>query len=135
MKHSAEIAELMRRINGKQVVYVDDNIKGCAINAILLAPPGGEVVTVKPYGYTPQELLELITAIGYNGYSLEKVTNVHFCLGEGNVKRVNIKTLEAVANIEDGGEYHTSIIDPPKPKEERSVLDELFRTNPSCLYG
>jgi len=125
--------ELRKEINGKQVVYVDGNIK---VDALMICPPEGEQVSVKPYGYEPERLLELIEKGGYEGWTVEEISAPEFCFASYKIKGKDpkkMKVLERLANIPDGGTHcFEEII---KGSEEHGPEGTILPSSPSCPYG
>lgn len=71
-----EIKELQEDINGKEIVYVNGD--GDEFNAIMIFPPDGKSVAVKPYGYTDDELVSALESVGYDS-PRDYMTRPEFC--------------------------------------------------------
>lgn len=134
MSEERTIEELRKEINGKQVVWVDED---CKVNAIILAPPGENVVTVKPYGYEPEELLRVITEGGFEGFDLEKVSASTFCLTQYNTNGSKHMTtiLQRVADIPNEGELNTQTISKGFEAHSSSRRENQHGAQPSCPHG
>lgn len=123
-----EIAELMKQINGERVVWVETD--GARIDSILLAPPGGHKVTVKPYGYTTKELVAILEDNYFRGYTEDIVSRPSFCLTSYLVeKKDSERVLTQLAELPENGEHDFTTILSRANSSDRSL------GNPSCPYG
>ena len=108
--------QLRKEINGKQVVYVQDALK---MNALMISPPGGEGVSIKPYGYTPEETSKMLRGSGFD-YSVGEVSKPEFCLLFCKLKEDVRCHLETMADMKS---------------ESKLSLGTRGIFNPSCPYG
>jgi hypothetical protein len=118
-----EIERLQKGINGKVVKWSSPSEwEGLVLDAILLWPPDGQKVTLKPYGYKPRELSNLLGEF----FDLERVSHHSFCLSSLNVEDDTVKYIKRIADIPENGEY---------------IAEKLYAEwggtgdNPSCPYG
>jgi hypothetical protein len=81
-----ELERLQKEINGAEVTFYDirpDNGRlWNGLDAVLLFPPDGDTVTVKPYGYTPEQLLEYSDG----RHSLQDIEDPTFCFSSVQLK-------------------------------------------------
>ena len=120
--------ELRKEINGKQVVYVSKAF-GVRFDAILLCPPDGKIATLKPYGYTPEEVFAAYREAGNNWAELDDIKAKEFCLSSFEVCEANRADLESVANLADSSELDFNEI------TGQSKVTSMLNSNPSCPYG
>jgi hypothetical protein len=100
----------LKKINGKEVTYIEGGVE---IPAILIWPPGGEQVSVKPFGIKADELADrFMVAFGAppeeRGRILSEVGDPSFCLSEFPVGIVDYDvtdTLKKLAVIGDNGKF------------------------------
>jgi len=126
---------LRKEINGKQVVWVDGERE---IEVILLSPPKGDEIVVKPYGYTPEELLEIYKDCSYD---LETFADPKFCLASfETIDEENLEVAERINEISNGGTLDFLVI--TKGHEENSTskpgeqdIIDIITGNPSCPYS
>ena len=98
------VAELCKEINGKQVVWVRGDGHTFGVNAIIYAPPKGSSIVVKPYGYEPEDLLEIFNSNGWDT-TLSQISRPTFCLSRYGVGDKDIaEILRKLVEIPDGGE-------------------------------
>lgn len=128
MTHSVEMAELMKQINGKLVVYESSSNTEIHIDAILLAPPGGSQVSVKPYGYTPKEILDIYHKAGEAWVRLSMLESPDFCFASSDTVESNLKSIRAIAKLKQNtGVFNIATLD-------RGHKVSPF-SSPSCPYG
>jgi hypothetical protein len=125
-----ELEQLQKEINGKRVVYREKGV-AIALDAIILWPPKGEKVTVKPYGITPEEIRRVVIASGLvseeDMISIEEISKPDFCFSAFKVGGQDWDgVVRRFASIPEGGEYYFEAIAPPK-------YDTWGQ--PSCPYG
>ena len=126
-----EMERLQKEINGKVVVYWDStsNIK---LNAILLWPPNGGQVSVKPYGHSPEEILAAVDNAGIEGWVIEDFKKPEFCFAALQLGGKVFDILAPmIAQIEEEGIYDTQRFADVVEKENKG----LDLTGPSCPYG
>ena len=100
------LSTLRKEINGKQVKYKEPFRSGLVMDAILLCPPGGEAVVIKPYGYTPKEVRSRLNKHLHMNITLSRVSAPEFCLARHNVEESTRACLERIAKIPLGGTYN-----------------------------
>lgn len=135
VEHSEEIKELMKQINGTEVVYQDEEEDIVGFKAIILAPPGGSHVTVKPLEDSPEEVLEKFHAIGAKNLTLEMVKKPTFCYLELPITSAesNMQTLKNIATLKTGDVCEaTTII---HQSESDKLIGAFTSKKPSCPYG
>ena len=124
-----ELERLQKEINGKVVVYTS---AGVVLDAILLWPPKGEQVSVKPYGHSPEEIATIVAEAGHRGFDAEYFSRPEFCLA---ALRTGGKTFNilapVIAEIEEGSLYDSDELG--RMVEKTNVGLDL--TGPSCPYG
>ena len=121
------LKELRKEINGKQVVYVKDSCN-IRFDALLICPPNGEQVSVKPYGYEPEEIVAAYHEGGWGWVELETVKAKEFCFAACNVVEKVRHILEKLADMPDKG-----VVDWGKVTGDSTT--SLFGDQPSCPYG
>lgn len=97
---------LRKEINGKQLKYREPFRSALKMDVLLICPPGGKSVVVKPYGHTPKEVRDMINEHVHAGFSLEKVSAPSFCIAKHDVCEATRATLEYIAKIPQGGTYN-----------------------------
>jgi hypothetical protein len=124
-----ELERLQKEINGKEVVYKDE---GFQMQAILLWPPDGGQISVKPYGHSPEEILAVVEGAGFGGWKIEDFEKPEFCFASLRVEGDVFDILAPmIAQIEDEGIYDTNKFANAVAKENRG----LDLVGPSCPYG
>jgi hypothetical protein len=127
--------ELQKEINGKQVIWVEGIIR---MDAIFIWPPKGNQVSVKPYGYTPEEVVKMLEEGGYSGYSEYEVAKPRFCVSSIKTDKDDLfEVIERLADIPINGEYTFEAISKGFEKRASGRHDEnsMFDVNPICPYG
>jgi hypothetical protein len=139
-----EIKDLLKQINGKEVVWIDPTgfYKGIRVKCIILAHPDKPKVSIKPYGYTPIGLFRKLkqycpTLKG----TVEDVARETFCLSTVGLRdpflglditdSIKVKmALEYLVEVPDKGELDWDALN-------RAVNDGEKREtgrSPSCPY-
>ena len=121
--------ELRKEINGKQVIYVDPRIK---VDALLICPPGGSQISVKPYGYTPEELQSIYRKADWLR-SIKELSDPKFCILSYRIDEGDEadELLNWFADI--SGEGFTLNV---KDVEDISRKSQMHSGgSPSCPYG
>ena len=127
--------ELRKEINGK--VAVDIILK---MDVIFIWPPKGEQVSVKPYGYTPEEVLASIENAGFKGYTLEQVSAPEFCISSMKQENRNDRVFQRLADIPENGEFDFIALTEGHEEDSsgggdiRGRKSNLFDSDPSCPY-
>jgi hypothetical protein len=100
-----EMKRLQDEINGKEVVHVGKD--GLRVDCILLWPPNATDVSVKPFGYTPEELLETIEGAWGPAPEGNKdhILSPQFCFTTFAVTWDNVESFRRIADIPVGGDY------------------------------
>ena len=125
VEHSDEIKELMRQINGKEVVFTVDIFPKLRLPAILLAPPDGPLVTVKPL-CTPEAIIKECKkhAQGWS-ITLQRASKPEYCFASHITSESNISILQELAELSVGSDYSFA-----------AVTNNAFSASrPSCPYG
>lgn len=122
------LEELRKEINGKQVVYADAEMN-VRFDALLICPPDGEQVSVKPYGYSPQEILQRYHDAGENWVELGAVSAKEFCFLSARAREKNREALEKLADLKDGAIVQLSTLTDDDP------VSRILGGQPSCPYG
>ena len=126
------IEELCKEINGKEIIHVSG---GLQIKALFLCPPKGEVVSVKPYGYSPEEVATLLESAGFGGYTAEDTNDPTFCLSTYRVDEKGRNVLQRLADIPDNGVHEFNVIIKDFEAEASGREDKNpLAPNPSCPY-
>jgi len=122
----SKLEKLREAINGKQIKYEESHYPDeIMFDAILLCPPGGDKVSVKPIGTTPEEILKAHEGrVGFQHFDLEHVSRKEFCFSTHGVHEANIEILSALAEIPQGGVYNFVSICGESP----------WSASPSCPY-
>ena len=127
------LEELRKEINGKQVVWVEVGIK---MDALLIWPPGGGQISVKPYGYEPEEIADMLKKAGFNGYDVEEVSKPEFCLSSARTDKPEIHGfLCRVADIQNEGVFDMDILVQGFEEKASTRHGNPLAINPSCPYG
>jgi hypothetical protein len=124
-----ELERLQKEINGKVSLWVSED-ESFAIESIMIWPPDGDQVSVKPYGYDPEELYILLNLNGRKDsiISLEELRSPQFCLSDYPISCSKV-VLQNLANVKEGGTHNFNDI-------MGNQFAGLFGTgNPSCPYG
>ncbi|MCK5020764.1 MAG: hypothetical protein KAS32_27330 [Candidatus Peribacteraceae bacterium] len=120
------LEELRKEINGKQVVWVDRDFPRMRIDAILICPPKGKEVSVKPYGYTPKQFSrKLIRKDGYRHCTIKYVSRPEYCISLHSICGKTRRMSEELADIPIGGEYCF----------EEITVGLIAGDSPSCPYA
>jgi hypothetical protein len=141
-----EIKKICEQINGKLVKYVETEETNTVIDAILLAPPGGTKVSVKPYGYTPKELADIYIKGGEKtrGRAIsaqekqicfDNVSSKHYCLSTFGIidnDPEQLEVLRRIANLPEGSEFYYKEITLGYGNVLKNQIDY---GNPSCPYA
>jgi hypothetical protein len=126
-----ELERLQKEINGKVVVYFDSET-GIKLSAIMLWPPDGGQVSVKPYGHSPKELLAAVENAGIDGWDIEDFKKPEFCFASLRVGGDVFDILAPMmAQIEEEGIYDTEKFASAVAKENKGI----DFVGPSCPYG
>jgi hypothetical protein len=121
-----EMKGLQKEINGKVVRWINKAWPTTAIDVILLWEPDNHIVSVKPFGYDPEELYMLLNDDGVREYySLDDLYAPEFCVAEHPVYEA-MGAVKRLSNLKDG-EYY--IFDKVVGGERVGIGD------PSCPYG
>lgn len=120
------LEELQKEINGKQVKHVRTAEAELVMDALMIWPPGGEQVSIKPYGYIPEEVLAILIKYDYTEITLEEVSMPEFCLASHNTKD-NEYALGKLADLPEGGDYAFYKITGKRSEFEIGL--------PTCPYG
>lgn len=100
------IKTLMEKINGKEVEYIrHDSEASLRMDVLLICPPDGGTVSVKPYGYTPAQVADILEKGGIEGYTARETGDPSFCLATHPTTPEFIETLKELAKIPVGGVY------------------------------
>jgi len=118
-----EMKKLQKEINGKVVVY--ENRDGDKFDVILLWSPYGKQVSVKPYGYTEDELFNALQKADYD-FDKQYVTRPEFCLVSVFINDKNKTALFGMAKLEEGKVFNMNTV-------AGYATDSPF--SPSCPYG
>jgi hypothetical protein len=103
-----EMKKLQKEINGKRVVWTnEESWPGLKINAILLWEPKGDRVSVKQYGYTPEQMYDLLNDDD-ECYTLEQLRRPDDCLSTIAIE--HIEALRKLAKMKEGDEYNFTYI-------------------------
>lgn len=102
-KEELEIEYLCKEINGKMCKWrhTSRNKDDILFDVIILALPEVGKVSIKPYGYTPEELFEMFSGVGYISSTLETYKAPTFCLCTFEISEKKIEYLWQLARIEE----------------------------------
>ena len=94
-----EVERLKSELNGRTCVYRGDDDVWDGADCIILCPPDGAILSVKPFGYTPEELLEYCNG----NRSLDHVSQREFCFASIKMflatPEQNIEILTTILNM------------------------------------
>jgi hypothetical protein len=122
-----ELERLQKEINGKVVKWVNKSNPEIYIDAILLWPPGGEQISVKPYGIDVEVYYMLLHHNEKHEYwSLDELSQPSDCLSSHKelTSKHKLPMLRKIAAIKDEGVYIFE-----------DVIPDTGGGNPSCPYG
>ena len=110
--------ELRKEINGKVAIWIWDRCPEAPMNVIFISPPKGPVISIKPYGYEPEEVVKILNQHGFRSFNLKEVEKPEFCISTLNVNENARVRLEEYANMPDEGGiwgFHTKLSDGSPP--------------------
>jgi hypothetical protein len=108
-----ELERLQKEINGALVKHTDGTDQPWVnVDAICIWEPGGDVVSIKPYGYDPEELYE----IGNGKIPLFALKSPEFCFSSistsaelwGNIDINVMLVLKTLNDVVSSGEFNVS---------------------------
>lgn len=116
--------ELQKEINGKLVVWCSGMLDDLTLEGILIWPPNGDSLSLKPYGYDPEELYlnfhmhrdDSLAHINESRWTLEYFYRAEFCFA--SVKMMSSGTpdkrqfINAVAELSSGDIFKLSDLTP-----------------------
>ena len=128
-----EIKRLQKEINGTVVNFSDglENGVWSEVEALCLIPPNGSKLSIKPYGYTPEQLVTL----SKGQRSINHVSDSSFCFvtisnDEELYKSQKVDMLlvfKTVASMVNNGEINL--------KELQDLFNSQGNGSASCPYG
>jgi hypothetical protein len=102
-KMTDETKELLKQANGKTVTYKYIGEKTYTMNCIVLAGPSNDRVSVKPYGHTPEELVEILKNSPFPA-TMKEVTDPSFCMSTLRYTSGNLnEMIQKIIDIPDDG--------------------------------
>lgn len=127
-----ELEKLQDEINGRQCVSntaLHEGKPNLVLDVLFIAPPGGRQISIKPFGYTPEEIVTLGKRAGINHWSVERVSEPSWCIKEIPLIEKHISVIRAYANLQQGESF-----DLIKIVENNGGKNSTWQT-PSCPYG
>lgn len=124
---TSEFKELRRRINGKTVKWkIPDSEE--YIDCIILANPDNNLpISVKPYGYTPEEIYKKYeTAWGENNQPLSYFARPDYCEALFGKREPSLLVHQRLAALP---------VDAKSSFEEITGEGAFYLGNPSCPYS